>query len=597
MRRNATRWRIPPDSSPRPRALEPLEPERGEVLVRRAARRALATRPRRRSASAGVVERAQPRQQRVALRHQRGRARRSTVPASGAASPHTSSSSVDLPHPLGPTTATDLARRGAQRHAVERHDVAERLARRRAHRRLPSRGSVGSLDSTASLPPRALPHRFEGSAQRGPLSRASSPTPLIVAATTLASHSAGGPPRARRRVRRRALSQPAPPPATPCLHVCAAPTPEPGSVSARRGLGSARACSRICPTTAPARRGGSCSTSCTTTGVRLGGAQAGGRRSSRLALLPVERLLGGEQRYTRARDRRARRAATSRRCWPRGRALGLPVPDAGRRRRSARRTSRPPRSRRRSAEAGFETRGPAGDQPRARARDRALRRGAARPRSPRRVLEPDTGRARARAPLREPRPRARAAQRAVDGVRLPAAPAPDAAQRGGHAAGAARSGRGDDAQRRGRVRRPRRLHRAGQTVDVDELSDVPGGSQRMAGELVEPPVRLVKVDRRRGDARRAASRASWSTPRSRLVERAEETDGFPPLRAGVAYGPAANHFGDWFGSTVNLASRLTARARAELRARHREVREGAATATATRRPPRAPSGSRASPSR
>ncbi len=47
----------------------------------------------------------------------------------------------------------------------------------------------------------------------------------------------------------------------------------------------------------------------------------------------------------------------------------------------------------------------------------------------------------------------------------------------------------------------------------------------------------------------------------RLVERAEGTEGFPPLRAGVAFGPAANHFGDWFGSTVNLASRLTARAR------------------------------------
>ena len=46
-----------------------------------------------------------------------------------------------------------------------------------------------------------------------------------------------------------------------------------------------------------------------------------------------------------------------------------------------------------------------------------------------------------------------------------------------------------------------------------------------------------------------------------LVERAEATEGFPPLRAGVAFGPAANHFGDWFGSTVNLASRLTARAR------------------------------------
>ncbi|MDP9385829.1 MAG: adenylate/guanylate cyclase domain-containing protein, partial [Actinomycetota bacterium] len=44
------------------------------------------------------------------------------------------------------------------------------------------------------------------------------------------------------------------------------------------------------------------------------------------------------------------------------------------------------------------------------------------------------------------------------------------------------------------------------------------------------------------------------------VESAEAA-GLPPLRAGVAYGPAVNRWGDWYGSTVNLASRLTARAR------------------------------------
>jgi adenylate cyclase len=100
----------------------------------------------------------------------------------------------------------------------------------------------------------------------------------------------------------------------------------------------------------------------------------------------------------------------------------------------------------------------------------------------------------------------------------------------------------------------------GQTVDVAELSDVAGNLQRMAGELVDPPVRLVKVI---GDAVMLVA----PEPRElvdttiRLVERAEGTEGFPHLRAGVAFGPAANHFGDWFGSTVNLASRLTARAR------------------------------------
>ena len=40
-----------------------------------------------------------------------------------------------------------------------------------------------------------------------------------------------------------------------------------------------------------------------------------------------------------------------------------------------------------------------------------------------------------------------------------------------------------------------------------------------------------------------------------------EAEGLPALRAGVACGPAVNRWGDWYGSTVNLASRLTTRAR------------------------------------
>jgi len=112
----------------------------------------------------------------------------------------------------------------------------------------------------------------------------------------------------------------------------------------------------------------------------------------------------------------------------------------------------------------------------------------------------------------------------------------------------------------------------GQTVDVEELSDVAGALQRMAGELVDPPVRLVKVI---GDAvMLVAPRPGELVDTAvRLVERAEATEGFPPLRAGVAFGPAANHFGDWFGSTVNLASRLTARARPSSVLVTEEVRE------------------------
>ena len=61
-----------------------------------------------------------------------------------------------------------------------------------------------------------------------------------------------------------------------------------------------------------------------------------------------------------------------------------------------------------------------------------------------------------------------------------------------------------------------------------------------------------------------------------LVERAEGEEDFPPLRAGIAYGPAVNRWGDWFGSTVNVASRLTARARPGAVLVTEAVREAAA---------------------
>jgi adenylate cyclase len=100
----------------------------------------------------------------------------------------------------------------------------------------------------------------------------------------------------------------------------------------------------------------------------------------------------------------------------------------------------------------------------------------------------------------------------------------------------------------------------GQTVDVEELSGVASRLSRMAGDVVEPPVQLVKEI---GDAVMlvAPEPKELLDATLALVERAEETEDFPKLRAGIAFGPAANHFGDWYGSTVNLASRLTGRAR------------------------------------
>src|SRR5207245_2462179 len=39
-------------------------------------------------------------------------------------------------------------------------------------------------------------------------------------------------------------------------------------------------------------------------------------------------------------------------------------------------------------------------------------------------------------------------------------------------------------------------------------------------------------------------------------------EGFPPVRVGLDTGPAVERAGDWFGSTVNTASRVASAARA-----------------------------------
>jgi adenylate cyclase len=47
----------------------------------------------------------------------------------------------------------------------------------------------------------------------------------------------------------------------------------------------------------------------------------------------------------------------------------------------------------------------------------------------------------------------------------------------------------------------------------------------------------------------------------KLIEATGGDDGFPRLRAGLATGMAVSREGDWFGSPVNLASRVTGAAR------------------------------------
>ena len=103
--------------------------------------------------------------------------------------------------------------------------------------------------------------------------------------------------------------------------------------------------------------------------------------------------------------------------------------------------------------------------------------------------------------------------------------------------------------------------RLGEQVPVEELGTVAGRLAALATEVVEPPVRLVKTI---GDA--AMLTAPETDPMLDaaldLVEAAEEEgEGFPLLRAGVARGPVLTRGGDLYGRPVNLASRLTSIAR------------------------------------
>jgi adenylate cyclase len=118
--------------------------------------------------------------------------------------------------------------------------------------------------------------------------------------------------------------------------------------------------------------------------------------------------------------------------------------------------------------------------------------------------------------------------------------------------------------------------RLGEEVAPDELGRLAVRLEALAGDVANPPVRLVKTI---GDAAMLASPEPEPLLGAALslIDAADaEGEEFPQLRAGAAIGQALPRAGDWFGRPVNLASRITAVARPGSLLVERELRESVA---------------------
>jgi adenylate cyclase len=115
----------------------------------------------------------------------------------------------------------------------------------------------------------------------------------------------------------------------------------------------------------------------------------------------------------------------------------------------------------------------------------------------------------------------------------------------------------------------------GQQIGAEDLGDVATRFRSIAADAVHQPVSLIKMI---GDAAMLVSpdASSLLDAALTLVESVEaEQPAFPALRAGVAMGEALNRWGDWYGSPVNVASRVTGVARPSSVLATSEVRDAA----------------------
>ena len=102
--------------------------------------------------------------------------------------------------------------------------------------------------------------------------------------------------------------------------------------------------------------------------------------------------------------------------------------------------------------------------------------------------------------------------------------------------------------------------RLGEVVSPEDLEGLAHRLGELAREVAVPPVRFIKTI---GDEVMLVSPEPVALLEAvlDLVDATEGDDDFPRLRAGIATGMAVSRAGDWFGSPVNLASRVTSAAR------------------------------------
>lgn len=101
----------------------------------------------------------------------------------------------------------------------------------------------------------------------------------------------------------------------------------------------------------------------------------------------------------------------------------------------------------------------------------------------------------------------------------------------------------------------------GQEISPSDLGHIAGRLSDHTVDCVQPPVRLVKMI---GDAALLVSHDSNAILLTalELMETVAADDELPELRVGVTRGHAISYGGEWFGTPVNVASKLTAAARA-----------------------------------